>query len=436
MSLGESKKKYESQVRNMKKHAKLILPKDLLLKIHYLHHKIKSIEWSGILMYKVESGTIEEPENLVLKVVDFALMDIGTSGYTEYDFKAEDDYMMDKLGEVMDKGLKIGHIHTHHSMNCFFSGVDMGELHENAPNHNYYLSLIVNFDSVSKWCAAIALVLEEEQIGEIKKVGTLKTITRYKNADGFQEKTIESNIDETDPINTKNSVLIKIDCDIEIEKDNEGHLVDRYIELTNKAKTSTNLGYQYQHNYERNYGHGVDFGHSGKGGGGQFDFPFCEIERKEEEEKEKEINCVSSNDVLSEIRELDCFSIGKVKPFLISLLGSSPDNVTMDGAMATIARESDYASTWQFKLGRIEERFQHKIDEYFKIDSDDDDAHCVAYTCIDILHPYHFCDKTKGVAKELVDLFTLYLTPKKPGINMIRLKLTGIMEDVKNDLYE
>lgn len=109
MSLVESTKKYENPVKELKKHAKLLLPKDLLLKIHYLHHKIKQVEWSGILMYKVKSGSIEDPENLVLEVVDFALMDIGTSGYTEYDFSANDDYMMEKLGECMDKGLKIGH---------------------------------------------------------------------------------------------------------------------------------------------------------------------------------------------------------------------------------------------------------------------------------------------------------------------------------------
>lgn len=429
MSLAESTKKYDRQVRTLKKNAKLILPKDVLLKIHYLHHKIKSIEWSGILMYKVESGTIEE-QNLVLKVVDFALMDIGTSGYTEYDFKAEDDYMMDKLGEVMDKGLKIGHIHTHHNMTCFFSGVDMAELHENAPNHNYYLSLIVNFDPVSKWCASIALILDEIQKGTIKRTGKLTTTTKYKGTNGFEEKTVETDINDSDDIDKTNSVLIKIDCDIEIEQDNKGHLVDRYIELTNKKKTIT-TGYPY---YDTGYRHSVNFNNSGKGGGGHHNvFPSL-FEREEEEEETSQINATSSSEseAPSQIRELGCFSTGKVRPFLIGLLGSSPDNVTMDGAMNAIAKSMDFPSTWQYTLGKMEERFQHKIDEFFKINSDEDDAHCVAYACIDLLHPYHYSKITRDAAKELVDLFSLYLTPKKAGIDVIRGKLTGISDTVED----
>lgn len=39
---------------------------------------------------------------------------------------------------------RIGHIHSHNTMGVFFSGTDWGELEDNAPNHNYYLSLIVN----------------------------------------------------------------------------------------------------------------------------------------------------------------------------------------------------------------------------------------------------------------------------------------------------
>lgn len=35
-------------------------------------------------------------------------------------------------------------IHSHNNMSVFFSGTDVSELEDNAPNHEYYLSLIVN----------------------------------------------------------------------------------------------------------------------------------------------------------------------------------------------------------------------------------------------------------------------------------------------------
>lgn len=38
----------------------------------------------------------------------------------------------------------MGHIHSHNTMDTYFSGVDMSELNDNSEFHNYYLSLIVN----------------------------------------------------------------------------------------------------------------------------------------------------------------------------------------------------------------------------------------------------------------------------------------------------
>ena len=38
----------------------------------------------------------------------------------------------------------MGHIHSHNSMDVFFSATDMEELEDNSPNHAFYLSLIVN----------------------------------------------------------------------------------------------------------------------------------------------------------------------------------------------------------------------------------------------------------------------------------------------------
>lgn len=80
-------------------------------------------------------------------------MDKGSGAATEYEFSQDvADYIMDKIQGVEGisepdpswMGIKIGHIHSHHSMNVFFSGTDMSELVINCSNHNFYLSLIVN----------------------------------------------------------------------------------------------------------------------------------------------------------------------------------------------------------------------------------------------------------------------------------------------------
>lgn len=79
---------------------------------------------------------------IVLK--DILLMDRGTSAYTSFDW--DEDvvaYQMDNP-QVLDEGWLIGHIHSHNTMGVFFSGTDWSELNDNCPQHNFYLSVIVN----------------------------------------------------------------------------------------------------------------------------------------------------------------------------------------------------------------------------------------------------------------------------------------------------
>lgn len=73
-------------------------------------------------------------------------MDIGSSGYTEYEVDTDvTDFMMEKIMENEDwLNIKVGHIHSHNTMGVFFSGTDNAELNDNCPLHNFYLSLIVN----------------------------------------------------------------------------------------------------------------------------------------------------------------------------------------------------------------------------------------------------------------------------------------------------
>ena len=119
----------------------LIIPDDVLDKIEYLCQKIAKVEWSGLLFYQVE-GSIKDSKNVKLVCKDILLMDKGSSAYTEYDW--DEDIVEYRMNNPESMDWLVGHIHSHNTMNVFFSGTDMSELNDNCPNHNIYLSLIVN----------------------------------------------------------------------------------------------------------------------------------------------------------------------------------------------------------------------------------------------------------------------------------------------------
>jgi hypothetical protein len=128
-------------VQNMEAKINLIIEDGLRDKIKYLCNKIYEVEWSGILFYSVQ-GSIKDPENMLLTAVDILPMDQGNSTFTEYTLDDRfTDYLMEDPARM---DLNIGHMHSHHNMDVFFSGTDQAELHENAAAHNFYLSVIVN----------------------------------------------------------------------------------------------------------------------------------------------------------------------------------------------------------------------------------------------------------------------------------------------------
>ena len=140
----------------------LVISENVLSQITYLHHFVGTKEWSGLLIFSETAGSIEELHKLELRAEAVYPMDIGNSTYTEFDYDESiiDVYsQFDMLdGDKITK--RIGTVHTHHSMKTFFSGTDMGELHNNTDKHLYYLSLIVNFETDFK--AKIAVLGEED----------------------------------------------------------------------------------------------------------------------------------------------------------------------------------------------------------------------------------------------------------------------------------
>lgn len=72
------------QTIEFKAKSKLIISKEVLSQIAYLHNKIGDIEWSGLLFYKIISGDISEPATFVMKAERIYLMNIGSAAYTEF----------------------------------------------------------------------------------------------------------------------------------------------------------------------------------------------------------------------------------------------------------------------------------------------------------------------------------------------------------------
>uniref|UniRef100_A0A6M3LXZ0 JAB domain-containing protein n=1 Tax=viral metagenome TaxID=1070528 RepID=A0A6M3LXZ0_9ZZZZ len=220
--------------------AKLIISKDLSYEINLLHKKIGKTEWSGILLYDIIKGSVEDVSSLVMKGRHVYLMDIGNSAATNYEFSEEvlDMYKMFKKSE----GLNIGHIHSHHSMTSFFSGTDTSELEDNCKNHSIYLSLIVCFEA--DYTAKLALYVEvPEYSGLLKRLNKTPLRIFY---------------------SAKNKTEI-LDVDVEFEEYNS--LFDERIASLKKAKVDAAKSFSkpyrygtrnvaYDYNYGSPYGYG------------------------------------------------------------------------------------------------------------------------------------------------------------------------------------
>lgn len=159
----ETNKSATYPVTELKEKGKLILTNEILAQIFYLHSSIGKVEWSGILVYDVVSGEPVNPEEFVLKAKHIYLMDIGTSGATNYNFDESIVDLFDGIPDAMES--KLGHIHSHHTMETFFSTTDTDELHDNVDKHNYYLSLIVNM--AGNFNAKVAFLMNNKVTSEM-----------------------------------------------------------------------------------------------------------------------------------------------------------------------------------------------------------------------------------------------------------------------------
>lgn len=138
-------------------------------------------------------------------------------------------------------------------MSCFFSGTDMSELHDNAPNHNYYLSLIVNYkeDTANSWCAKVAYVTEEKKEGVRKvitswtsKFNSWKEGKRFsQDLDTVEDVKEEPYVETVEYLNTIDMELIEAEGESSYSLTSED--IARYKEIVRKPAVRTTFGSGY-----------------------------------------------------------------------------------------------------------------------------------------------------------------------------------------------
>lgn len=220
----KTEKKIVYPTIEMEQRGRLNIPNNIMAQINYLHGKVGKEEWSGMLLYDVVSGSPADVENFVLEAKHIFLMDIGTKAYTEYSPDGDIVDIYDNIEKAME--WKTGHIHTHHDMGAYFSGTDTGELNDNVDKHNYYLSLIVAFDS--RYHAKVAFLSDVET----------KSSMNYVDDGGVLQ---DFNVDKSE----KHMVTI----DMDIYFDNDEFFYDRFEEVIEKEKKAAALAAKNKKKY-------------------------------------------------------------------------------------------------------------------------------------------------------------------------------------------
>jgi len=228
------------------KKGKLIISSELKSQIDLFHLIAGSTEWSGILLYNVTKGDIENPKDLLIETKAMFPMDIGTPGYTEYDYDERVLDMYDLYPNALTEEWRLGHIHTHHNMGAYFSGTDLQELKDNIDNHAYYLSLIVNFEG--KYCAKLCVKAERNM--------TQKSTLKYSGLFSDKENDLTLNSEK------KESIVYSVDLDIELpqEEENSISFIGEIIKLKNTSKKGNYSWGNSSSDYRRNSTINLDTG--------------------------------------------------------------------------------------------------------------------------------------------------------------------------------
>lgn len=245
-ALKNEKKVINSSVADFK--ASVYMSDDFLKQLYITHLKVpRGIEWCGILLYEVLEGSLSDMENFSFKLLGYYPIDIGSAAYTSADISEHLADMYDAFPQLLESGIdgnpivKTGFIHSHHTMDVYFSTTDKEELLENCRFYNYYLSVIVNYrgDVAAKIAIPTVESVEKKVIKKIKNDLGDDIIINH-----TEEEEIES--------------VLEIDCLIYYYKQNNEIInaqLDKLVDNYNNKKEETKKAYNYpkKHSYGKQY---------------------------------------------------------------------------------------------------------------------------------------------------------------------------------------
>lgn len=350
----------------------LIISKELQSQILYAHSVVGNIEWSGFVFFKEEKGTIKDLDNFTIRAVYAHILDVGTSGYTEFTI---DGRIVEAFAEFPDaKKCKTGMLHSHHNMDTFFSGTDMSELHDNAQFYPYYLSLIVNH--YGKYCAKIAIVGKEDQ--------SPRTLTCNANI---------GNLIWTLGEKSEKDIIITMDCNIVLEQ--EPAFIKRLEELK-AAKTTKTTSYPYKRDsymddYKPSWNKSESKEYKGTGMGFQKTL-FGDTESMK-------LPVVTSIDLTR----------SSLTNYIVGLLSGGIIVEDHLGLLVALKRfDSSYKnqSERSFVLDKLEEILRPFANTFFKKELNDLEYSVLMTKCNEVVDLTEY--RTSVVASELGDLFSLY----------------------------
>lgn len=147
-------------------------------------------------------------------------MDIGSSGYTEFDMSPEViSYMADHT-ELLD--MQLGLIHSHNQMSTFFSGTDTQTLKEEGRDRNHFVSLIVN--NAGTYTAAITR--------RTKSINTIQEVYEYRS---FNDELISGTVESTEETEAIEYYMLNI---VKEGSSTDFNEIDKRLEEIRKRKTN------------------------------------------------------------------------------------------------------------------------------------------------------------------------------------------------------
>lgn len=194
-------------------------------KIKYLCTNIHNTEWSGVLFYTVTGkfGT-----SMKFNIVDILPMDIGNSSATSFSENPDIVSYMCEHPELLEcyQGL----IHSHHSMETFFSITDINTLKSEGKDRNHFLSLIINNKGVYN-----AMVT--------RHVSSIKNIKEYTKYNTYSNEQVSGSRSYTE-----NDDYIEY-FKVEVKGNTNSELLDKIKELENSKKVEVHTYPNYTPNY-------------------------------------------------------------------------------------------------------------------------------------------------------------------------------------------